>query len=359
MAPALDTQMMARAIRLARRGIYSSRPNPTVGCVIVKDSEVIGEGYTQPYGHNHAEIEALENCRDNGNDPTGAIAYVTLEPCNHQGKTGPCADALIVAGIGKVIMAMRDPNPEGSGGIEKLNAAGIETQCGLLEAEAETINAGFYQRMRTGKPMVRVKMASSLDGRTAMASGESQWITGPAARADVQKLRARSDAIITGIGTVLADDPAMTVRDESLNVQFQPWRVIVDSNLRTPADAQILNAPERVLIAHAVPASGENASYLHLPDDAGHVSLTQLITQLGQRQINDILVECGPRLAGAFVSAGLVDELIVYMAATLMGSNAQPLLELPIDTMGEKINLRITDISKVGEDWRLTCLPAS
>ncbi len=357
MASSFDTEMMARAIRLARRGTYTSRPNPTVGCVIVRDGVVLGEGHTQPFGQNHAEVEALDAC----DDARGATVYVTLEPCNHFGKTGPCSEALIDAGVAKVVMAMRDPNAEGAGGKEKLEAAGIATEVGLLEAQAEAVNAGFYQRMRTGKPRVRIKLAMSLDGRTAMASGESQWITGPAARADVQKLRARSDAIITGVGTVLTDDPAMTVRDESLGVQFQPWRVIVDSKLRTPADAHMLQSPDRLLVAHAADVSSEPPAgeYLHLPGPDGRVDLAQLITELGKRQVNDILVECGPVLAGAFVAAGLADELVVYMAGILMGSSARPLLELPIDSMGEKINLAITDVRKIGEDWRLTCLPAS
>jgi diaminohydroxyphosphoribosylaminopyrimidine deaminase/5-amino-6-(5-phosphoribosylamino)uracil reductase len=362
MSASFDIDMMARAIRLAQRGIYSSRPNPAVGCVITRDGEIIGEGYTQPAGQNHAEIEALNNCQN----PFGATAYVTLEPCSHQGKTGPCANALVAAGIAKIFISMRDPNPEVAGeGIDKLKAARIEVEEGLLAAQAETINPGFYQRMRTGRPRVRIKLASSLDGRTAMASGESQWITGPAARADVQKLRGRSDAIITGVETVLHDNPAMTVRDDSLDIQHQPLRVILDSSLRTPADAKILSEAGSSLIVYADQNADTsryahtNTECLHLPGPDNRVDLAQLLTELGWRQVNDILVECGPRLAGAFVGAGLVDKLIVYMAATLLGSNARPLLELPIDVMDDQHRLTIADMRQVGEDWRVTCLPAS
>lgn len=359
MSASFDTAMMARAIRLARRGIYSARPNPTVGCVLTRDNVVIGEGYTQPFGQHHAEIDALKHCQD----AEGATAYVTLEPCSHQGKTGPCCDALIAAGVAKVVLAMRDPNPQvAADGIARLQAAGIDIEEGLLADQAGPINAGFFQRMRTGRPRVRIKLASSLDGRTAMASGESQWITGPAARADVQKLRARSDAIVTGVDTVLQDDPAMTVRDQALDIQRQPLRVILDSRLRTPAAAKILAEPGQTLIVYADAAAdsaGLNTECLQLPGAENHVDLDALLTELGRRQVNDILVECGPRLAGSFISAGLADELIVYMAATLLGSKARPLLELPIDVMGDKRNLNITDVRKVGEDWRLTCLPES
>jgi len=358
MTTPFDTEMMARAIRLARRGIYSTRPNPAVGCVLVRDGEIIGEGFTQPAGGNHAEIEALNVCEN----PAGATAYVSLEPCAHEGKTGPCADALIAAGVAEVFIAMDDPNPEvGGQGSAKLEAAGISVTNGLLAAEAEAVNPGFFKRMRTGLPHVRMKLASSLDGRTAMASGESQWITGPAARADVQRLRGRSGAIITGVETVLADDPALTVRDETLDIPDQPLRVILDSRLRTPLDAKILEGGN-VLIAYSdetadgseLAATG--AELVYLPNEDWRVDLNALLAYLAKRQINDILVECGPRLAGAFVEAGLADELVVYMAATLMGSEARPLLELPIATMAEKRPLTIKDIRKVGDDVRWTLL---
>ncbi|MEP5764881.1 MAG: bifunctional diaminohydroxyphosphoribosylaminopyrimidine deaminase/5-amino-6-(5-phosphoribosylamino)uracil reductase RibD [Halieaceae bacterium] len=355
MTTPFDTEMMARAVQLARRGRYRARPNPTVGCVLVRDGAVIGEGTTQIAGANHAEIEALQACTD----ASGATAYVTLEPCSHQGKTGPCADALIAAGISRAVIAMRDPNPAVAGeGIAKLSAAGIAVDEGLLAGEAETVNPGFYQRMRGGRPRLRIKLAASLDGRTAMASGESQWITGPAARADVQKLRAESGAIMTGVGTVLSDNPALTVRDESLDIPAQPLRVIVDSRLRTPADAAILRQPGSTLLAYthgdgqALSAAG--AELLQLPEARGRVDLPALIGELAERQINDILVECGPRLAGALVEAGLADEIVVYMAPTLLGSNAQPLLELPLDSMAQQRRLQVKDLRQVGEDYRWT-----
>ena len=355
-----DTQMMARAIQLARRGRYSTRPNPSVGCVLSRDGQVIGEGYTQPAGQNHAEIEALQACPD----PRGATAYVTLEPCSHQGKTGPCAEALIEAGIAGCFIAMRDPNPAVAGeGIAKLSGAGVDVIEGLLQAEAETLNPGFYQRMRTGRPRLRVKLAASLDGRTAVASGESQWITGPAARLDVQKLRAASGAIITGIDSVLVDNPAMTVREESLAVPDQPLRVILDSRLRTPADARILQTPGQALIVYtdekadttALAATG--AELLAVAAAGERVDLHAVVAELAARQINEILVECGPRLAGAFVQQGLVDELVVYMAPTLLGSDARPLLELPIAAMGAQQRLDVIDVRKVGKDYRWTLRP--
>jgi diaminohydroxyphosphoribosylaminopyrimidine deaminase/5-amino-6-(5-phosphoribosylamino)uracil reductase len=261
------------------------------------------------------------------------------------------------------VMAMADPNPQvASAGMVRLREAGIEVAEGLLASEAETVNAGFFQRMRTGRPRTRIKLASSMDGRTAMASGESQWITGPAARADVQKLRARSDAIITGVETVLHDNPAMTVRDASLDIQRQPLRVILDSRLRTPVDANILQQPGDTLLVYAdekADSSGFESECLLLPGPQNRVDLAALLIELGRRQANDILVECGPRLAGSFISAGLADELIVYMAPTLLGSNARPLLDLSIDVMADQRKLTITDVRKVGEDWRLTCLPES
>lgn len=360
MTTPFDTEMMARALQLARRGIYSTRPNPAVGCVLVREGAVIGEGLTRPAGQNHAEIEALADC----DNPRGANAYVTLEPCSHQGKTGPCADALIEAGVAGVFIAMRDPNPEvGGEGIARLKRAGIEVNEGLLESEAEAVNPGFCKRMRLGLPFVRVKLAASLDGRTAMASGESQWITGPAARADAQKLRARSGAIVTGVDTVINDDPAMTVRDEKLDIPDQPLRVILDSTLRTPPDARILQQAGHTAIAyvnagadsHGLKAAG--AELLFLPGPHNWVDLPGLLTELAARQVNDILVECGPRLAGAFVKQGLVDELVVYMAPTLLGSKARPLLELDLDTMREQYRLEVADMRRVGDDVRWTLLP--
>jgi len=364
-----DTRIMARALQLARRGQYCAMPNPHVGCVLVRDGHVLGEGFTQPAGGNHAEIEALRAA----GDATGATAYVTLEPCSHQGKTGPCADALIVAGVSRVVAAMADPNPMVAGqGLEKLRDAGIAVECGLLEAEARRVIPGFIARMSRGRGRVRAKLAMSLDGRTAMASGESQWITGPAARQDVQRLRAMSCAIVTGIGTVLADDCALTVRADELGLSDQdatlatsraPLRVVMDSSLQTPATAKILDGDTPTLLCHDeaieaphdIVATGVNR--LPLPRGENGLDLARLLDGLTARQCNEILVESGPRLAGALLQAGLLDELIVYMAPALLGDRARPLLELPLERMADKVRLQVEDVRKVGQDWRFTVIP--
>jgi len=369
MTTPFDTRMMARALQLARRGQYSAMPNPHVGCVLVRDCEVIGEGVTQPAGGNHAEIEALHAA----GDASGATAYVTLEPCSHQGKTGPCVDALIAAGVSRVVAAMEDPNPlVASKGVDKLRAAGVEVECGLLEEEARRVIPGFIARMTRGTGRVRAKLAMSVDGRTAMASGESQWITGAPARADVQRLRAMSCAVVTGVGTVLADDCALTVREGELGLapaeaqlasRRQPLRVVLDSGLRIPAGARVLDGSTPTLLCHnktvAVPREivGTGVDRLGLQRDAGGLDLAALLDYLAVRQCNEILVESGPRLAGALLQAALLDELIIYMAPTLMGSHARPLLELPLDTMAQQVPLVIEDIRKIGSDWRITAIP--
>ena len=367
-----DTRMMARALQLARRGKYSAMPNPHVGCVLVLDGHVIGEGFTQPVGGNHAEIQALQAA----GDASGATAYVTLEPCSHQGKTGPCADALIKAGVSRVVAAMQDPNPlVGGQGLDKLRAAGIAVECGLLEDEARQVIPGFIARMSRGRGRVRAKLAMSLDGRTAMASGESQWITGPAARQDVQRLRAMSCAIVTGVGTVLSDDCSLTVRPDELGLPQelvgsverrvnQPLRVVLDSNLQTPADAKILDDSAPSLLCHdeaiEVPSGiiATAVDRLPLPRGESGLDLSRLMDYLTARQCNEILVESGPRLAGALLQAGLLDELIVYMAPTLLGDRARPLLQLPLDSMADKVQLQVEDVRKVGQDWRFTVIPA-
>jgi diaminohydroxyphosphoribosylaminopyrimidine deaminase/5-amino-6-(5-phosphoribosylamino)uracil reductase len=357
-----DTRLMARALELARRGRYATRPNPAVGCVLARDGAVIGEGFTRPAGGNHAEIEALRSCAD----ARGATAYVTLEPCAHTGRTGPCVAALIEAGIASVEVAVRDPNPLVAGqGVDRLRQAGIAVGEGLLAGEAEAVNRGFFKRMVTGLPYVRLKLAASLDGRTAMASGESQWITGPAARADVQELRARSCAIVTGIGTVLADDPALTVRDDRFDIPAQPLRVVLDTERQIPVTARLLGEPGHTLLVHAggareaQPGLPVSVEQLSLPIVDGGLDLEGLLRELGRRQCNDVLVECGARLAGAFLQQGLLDELRVYMAPVLLGSEARPLLELPLASMAEKRGLHISELRWVGEDIRITCLPAS
>jgi diaminohydroxyphosphoribosylaminopyrimidine deaminase/5-amino-6-(5-phosphoribosylamino)uracil reductase len=364
-----DIRMMARALQLAHRGQYSARPNPHVGCVLVRDGVVIGEGFTCPAGGNHAEIEALQAA----GDARGATAYVTLEPCSHRGRTGPCADALVKAGVARVVVAMRDPNPLVAGqGLEKLRAAGVAVECGTLENEARAVIPGYIARMTRGRGRVRAKMAMSLDGRTAMASGESQWITGPAARQDVQRLRAMSCAIVTGVGTVLADDCALTVRVSELGLAPQaaqlatlrpPLRVVLDSRLRTPADAKVLDGSAPTLLCHdesaAVPTAllQAKSESLALRPDATGLDLRALMAHLAARQCNEILVESGPRLTGALLQAGLLDELIVYMAPALLGNLARPLLDLPLQHMADKVQLKWEDVRKVGTDWRFTAIP--
>ena len=374
MDPHFDTRMMARALQLARRGKYSVMPNPHVGCVLVRDGHVIGEGFTQPAGGNHAEIEALRAAAGCVNGASGATAYVTLEPCSHQGKTGPCADALIAAGVTRVVAALQDPNPRvGGQGLEKLRSAGIAADCGLLESQARQVIPGFIARMSRGRGRVRAKLAMSLDGRTAMASGESQWITGPAARQDVQRLRAMSCAVVTGVGTVRSDDCSLTVRPDELGMdpaaaqlaaRRQPLRVALDSSLQTPAGAKILDGSAPTLLCHdesvEVPADIIASAVDRLPlarGDSG-LDLQALMDYLSARQCNEILVESGPRLAGALLQAGLLDELIVYMAPTLMGDRARPLLQLPLDTMAQQVPLQIEDVRRVGSDWRFTVTPA-
>jgi len=370
MDSSFDTRIMARALQLARRGRFSAMPNPHVGCVLVRDGQVIGEGFTCPAGGKHAEIEALEAARD----ARGATAYVTLEPCSHQGRTGPCADALSAAGVSRVVAAMQDPNPQvGGQGLEKLRRAGIEVACGLLEAEARRVIPGYIARMSRARGRVRAKLAMSLDGRTAMASGESQWITGPAARQDVQRLRAMSCAVVTGVGTVLADDCALTVRADELGLDppeaqlaaaRQPLRVVLDSALRTPPGARILDKSAPTLLCHdeaaAVPAAilATAVDRLALHRGKQGLDLGALMEFLCARQCNEILVESGPRLAGALLQAGLLDELIVYMAPVLMGDRARPLLHLPLDGMAEKVPLQVEDVRRVGQDWRFTVIPA-
>jgi diaminohydroxyphosphoribosylaminopyrimidine deaminase/5-amino-6-(5-phosphoribosylamino)uracil reductase len=369
MDPFNDTSMMARALHLARRGRYSAMPNPHVGCVLVRDGQIIGEGFTQPVWGNHAEIEALEAA----GGASGAVAYVTLEPCSHKGKTGPCAQALIDAGVTRVVAAMPDPNPQVAGrGLEQLRAAGIAVECGLLEAEARQLIPGFIARMTRGRGRVRAKLAMSMDGRTAMASGESKWITGSAARRDVQRLRAASCTIVTGVGTVLADDCALTARAEELGLSRsqaqvaaarQPLRVVLDSSLRTPASARVLADGGPTLLCHRAGVSqppelaAGRAQFLALSGGDQGLDLHGLMAELSTRQCNEILVESGPRLAGALLREGLLDELIVYMAPALLGDAARPLLSLPLDNMAEKVQLQIEDVRKVGQDWRFTAKP--
>lgn len=357
-------QFMAKAIQLAQRGLYTTDPNPRVGCVIVKNEKIIGEGWHMRAGEGHAEVNALQ---DAGHAAEGADCYVTLEPCSHFGRTPPCVDALIKAKVRRVFVAMTDPNPVVSGsGIARLRQAGIEVQTDILAAQSEKLNPGFCQRMRIGKPYIRSKLAMSLDGRTAMASGESKWITGPEARADVQKLRARSSAIMTGIGTILADDPLLNVRPEQSQTGWypegqkvrQPLRVIVDSKMRMPADARILQQ-QRVLLATAQDKQApQGAETLVLPEDGGIIDLSALMSVLAQREINELMVEAGGVLNGALLKARLIDELVIYMAPKIMGDMARGVFHLPgMDTMAQNISLNISDIRAIGKDWRITAVP--
>ena len=362
-----DIRHMARALELARRGLYTTDPNPRVGCVIVQDGQVVGEGFHVRAGEPHAEVLAL---RQAGEAARGATLYVSLEPCAHHGRTAPCADALVAAGVGRVVAAMRDPDPRVSGeGLARVATAGIETASGVLEAEARAINPGFVSRMERGRPFVRVKLAMSLDGRTAMASGESRWITGEAARRDVQRLRARAGAILTGSGTVLADDPRLDVRlsAEDLGIDGpvrQPLRVVLDTHLACPPEAVIFCAGGQVLVltseenvARHEQLINSGAGVRVVKPDGPHLDLHAVMSILAEREVNELHVEAGPVLCGALMRAGLVDELVIYMAAHLMGSNARGLVELGLETMDERIALEIEDIRAVGRDWRITARP--
>lgn len=354
-------QFMARAIQLAWKGLYTADPNPRVGCVIVKNDQIIGQGWHHRAGEAHAEINALH---DAGHDAEGADCYVTLEPCSHFGRTPPCADALIRAGIKRLFVAMTDPNPVVSGtGIQRIEHAGIEVHQGILQSQAEQLNPGFIQRMRLGRPYVRSKMAMSLDGRTAMASGESKWITGAEARADVQKLRARSSAILTGVGTVLADDPLLNVRHvddwyphgESIR---QPLKVVVDSELRMPTSARILNDAKVLLFTACERMVRADVETIVLPAPNNQVDLSGMLAVLAKREINEVMVEAGAVLNGALLRSQLIDEMIFYVAPKLMGDAARAVFHLPgMDRMAQNIQLHITDIRAIGQDWRITAVP--
>ena len=353
----LDAFYMAKALQLAKLGRFSTDPNPRVGCVLVKDGVIIAEGFHVKAGQVHAEIVALNNTAN----AQGATAYVTLEPCSHQGKTPPCCDALINAGVSRVVAAMQDPNPLVSGrGLEKLKAAGLEVLCGVLEADARILNRGFIKRMTEQRPFVRSKLAMSLDGRTAMASGESKWISSPAARADVHQIRAESSAILTGINTVLADDPALTARiDEAVE---QPIRVVLDSKLKMPLTAQMAKLPGRSLI---LTCSSDDVKRLALQavgfevytlaDKNGQLDLQTVLKFLAEQQINEVLVEAGSLLNGALLAEDLVDEWIVYMAPCVLGDQGRGLFTMPtLQSMADKKNLYFQEVRAVGPDLKLT-----
>ncbi|KZN13838.1 bifunctional diaminohydroxyphosphoribosylaminopyrimidine deaminase/5-amino-6-(5-phosphoribosylamino)uracil reductase RibD [Marinomonas sp. TW1] len=362
---------MTKALQLAQKGLFTTHPNPRVGCVLVKQDELIGQGYHVKAGEGHAEVNALADAKQ---DVSGATAYVTLEPCSHQGKTPPCADALIKAGVARVVYGMQDPNPEVAGnGLAKLKAAGIEVVGPILDAECEALNPGFNKRMREGLPFVRVKLAMSLDGRTAMESGESQWITGPDARLDVQKWRAQSDAIVTGIGSVLADNPSMTVRIDEQGQQVdaktvrQPLRVIMDTALSIVPEAKILYPSSQACVfaiekeveaehLEVLQQKGVQVKFSPSGDD-GRLDLIDAMEQLADMGINEVLLETGAELAGGFLQAGLIDEIVVYMAPKLLGSSARALFQLPLEVMADAVDLQLKSVRQVGQDLRLVYQP--
>ncbi len=353
---AADHQWMARALQLAERGLWTTSPNPRVGCVVVQQGRVVGEGWHERAGEPHAEVHAL---RAAGEAARGATAYVTLEPCSHHGRTPPCADALLAAGVSRVVAAMRDPNPLVAGqGLARLAAAGVETSAGLLAESARELNIGFVSRMERGRPWLRLKVAASLDGKTALSNGASQWITGPEARQDGHRWRARACAMLTGYGTVRDDDPQLTVR--GLPVERQPLRVVVDSRLETPPGARIL-AGGATLVVGAVAAperqaalEAAGAQVLLLPNPVGKVDLAALLAELGRRGINEVMAEAGFKLNGSLLRARLVDEVLIYLAPVLLGSVAQGMFNLPVlEKLDGKTSLILKDLRRVGGDIRL------
>ena len=358
---AIDHAMMARALRLAERGAYTTKPNPMVGCVLAKDGEVVGEGFHERAGGPHAEVFALEGARERAR---GATAYVTLEPCSHTGKTGPCAEALVAAGVARVVGAMRDPNPQVDGsGYETLRAAGIQVDSGLMEAQARALNHGFLSRIERGRPWLRVKLATSLDGRSALASGDSKWISGEPARRDVQRWRARAGALLTGAGTVLLDDPHLTVRLDDGVAFVPPLRVVLDPGLATVARGHIREGDAPTLYLHAPDARmprGVDAQHAHVPVRAGLFDLHAVLKLLAERGVNEVQVEAGATLAGGFLAAGLVDELLLYVAPVMLGERARPLFEgLHIDAMTQRLNMHIVETRRIGEDVRVLLRPES
>ena len=358
-----DHRYMGRALQLAAQGLYSTDPNPRVGCVLVKDGSVVGEGFHARAGEAHAEANALAAA---GGGARGATAYVTLEPCAHHGRTPPCADALITAGIARLVYASADPNPNVvGGGAGRLAAAGILTAVGCLEAASLALNPGFFSRMRRGRPFVRLKLGASLDGRTGLANGNSQWLTCEAARADVQRLRARSSAILTGAATARRDDPRLTVRDPELALRGRvPLRVVLDPRLSLPPSARIFSEPGPVLIltgsddvAASAALSARGAEVVRLPAAAAR-DLRLVLEELARREVNELLIEAGARLGGAFIQAGMVDEFVLYLAPHLLGHDAAPLAMLPmLDDLGDRWEFRFADVRQVGSDLRLTLTP--
>jgi diaminohydroxyphosphoribosylaminopyrimidine deaminase/5-amino-6-(5-phosphoribosylamino)uracil reductase len=362
MSTVFDEQMMRRALELAARGRYSTPPNPRVGCVLTQGERVIGEAFHRKSGEAHAEALALAAA---GVAARGATAYVTLEPHSHQSRTPPCSEALIRAGVRRVVCAVLDVNPEVRGnGVRQLREAGVQVDVGLCEREASELNAGFEKRMTSGLPRVIVKVAASLDGRVALANGRSQWITGEAARADVQRLRAEVGAVLTGVETVLADDPRLTVRDPSLDLAGRkPLRVVLDTRLRTPASAKLFDDAAPVLIFAGADASGATNATAEVIrsvlDDRGRIDLVHVFRELAARECNDVLVEAGPTLAGRILELGLFDELIVYLAPKVLGGDARAMLELPrLESLDAALRFELKHAHTVGSDFKLVWRPA-
>jgi len=360
-----DHQCMATALKLATKGLFSPHPNPRVGCVIARGQNILGRGWHEFAGGPHAEIAALQDARE---DVKGSTAYITLEPCSHHGRTPPCTEALLSAGLSRIVVASADPNPQVNGqGLKKLRDAGLTVEAGLMTDEAEALNTGFFKRMRVGRPWVRVKTAISLDGRTALGNGDSKWISSEVSRHDVQKWRARSSAILTGIGTVLADNPAMTVRldndqpgQEGQTPCRQPLRIIVDSRWRTPASSRILADATTAIIAGtrdvAVPPELEatGAQCISLPAISGRTDLVSLLSRLAEMELNEIQVEAGACLCGALLKDSLVDELLIYQAPHLLGEGGPgPFTFGPLESMDERTHLKLLETRRLGNDWRL------
>jgi diaminohydroxyphosphoribosylaminopyrimidine deaminase/5-amino-6-(5-phosphoribosylamino)uracil reductase len=356
---ATDHALMARALRLAERGAYTTKPNPMVGCVLAHGEEVVGEGWHAVAGGPHAEVVALQAAGDRAR---GATAYVTLEPCAHHGKTGPCAEALIAAGVARVVAAMRDPFPQVDGaGFDRLRAAGIAVEHGLMAGDARRLNHGFLSRVERKRPWVRVKLATSLDGRTALANGDSKWISGEASRRDVMRWRARAGAILTGAGTVLADDPQLTVRFDDDTPFVPPLRVVLDPGLATVGRSHIRAGAAPTLYFHAPdakPPRGFDAAHMHVPMREGMLDLEAVLQALAAREINEVQVEAGATLAGALLRAGLVDEVLLYVAPILLGAEARPLFDgLRIDEMAQRLRLQTIETRRLGDDTRLLLRP--
>ena len=348
-----DRALMARALDLARRGLFTTTPNPRVGCVVVRNDHIVGEGWHERAGEAHAEVAALADARRNGVDVRGATVYVTLEPCDHTGRTPPCTKVLLESGVARVVAAMADPNPAAGGGAARLRAAGVQVDVGLLEAEARALNPGFVSRVSRGRPWVRIKIAATLDGRTATVDGESQWITGEAARADGHAWRARACAVLTGVGTVRADDPRMTVR--ALQTPRQPLRIVVDRQAQTPAGANVLAGGALVVTAGPRnPQWPRGVESIALPDADGRVDLRTMMRVFGERALNEIHVEAGARLNGALLECGLVDEIVAYVGPSLLGDPARGIAQFRVpNALRDRIGLAFTAVDRIGDDLRI------